>query len=70
MILSKKRKLFDYYRKRRFGYSGKLIEEKLPVLNIEELATIFHFPAGVVRAPKLQTVYSRKGEPPVNLPIE
>lgn len=70
MVLSKKRKLFDYYRKRRFGYSGRLIEEKLPVLNIEELATIFHFPAGVVRAPKLQTIYSRKGEPPVNLPIE
>jgi hypothetical protein len=69
VIASKKRKLFDYYRKRRFGYSGKMFEEKLPTLNTEELATIFHFPAGIVKAPKLQTIYSRKGEPPVNLPI-
>jgi hypothetical protein len=69
-VNAKKRRIYDYYRKRKFGYSGKLVDEKLPVLNTEELATIFHFPTSVVKAPKLQTVYSRKGEPPVNLPIE
>lgn len=69
IINSKKRRLYDYYRKRKFGYSGRLLDEELPILNIEELATIYHFPAGVVRAPKLQTIYSRRGEPPVNLPI-
>lgn len=69
-INSKKRKIYDYYRKRRFGYSGRLVSESLPILNTEELATLFHFPAGVVKAAKLQTTYSRKGEPPVNLPIE
>lgn len=69
-INSKKRKIYDYYRKRRFGYSGRLVSETLSILNTEELATLFHFPAGVVKAAKLQTTYSRKGEPPVNLPIE
>jgi len=69
-IIAKKRMIFDYYRKRKFGYSGKLVEENLPILNTEELATIFHFPTEVVKAPKLQTTYSRKGEPPVNLPVE
>lgn len=69
-VNSKKRKIYDYYRKRRFGYSGRLVSESLPILNTEELATLFHFPAGVVKAAKLQTTYSRKGEPPVNLPIE
>lgn len=69
VINAKKRKLYDFYRKRRFGYAGRFVEEDLPILNTEELATIFHFPAGVVRAPKIQTIYSRRGEPPVNLPI-
>jgi hypothetical protein len=69
IVNSKKRKLYDFYRKRRFGNSGKLMNEELPILNIEELATIYHFPTSVIRAPKLQTIYSRKGEPPVNLPI-
>ncbi len=69
-INSKKRRIYDYYRKRKFGYSGRLVSEALPILNTEELATLFHFPAGVVKAAKLQTIYSRKGEPPVNLPIE
>ncbi|HPW34203.1 MAG TPA: hypothetical protein PK367_00360 [Candidatus Paceibacterota bacterium] len=69
VVTAKKRKLYDFYRKRRFGYSGGIMDENLPILNTEELATIFHFPISVVKAQKLQTNYSRKGEPPVNLPI-
>jgi len=41
------------------------------VLNIEELASIFHFPGRAVSyAPSLQRIESKKGEPPPYLPIE
>jgi len=40
------------------------------ILNVEELATLFHPPTVVVKAPKLQTIESRKSEPPVNLPVK
>jgi len=69
-MLAKKRRLYDFYRSRCFGYSNHTGGEELPVLNTEELATLFHFPAGIVKAPKLRAVLSRKGEPPVDLPIE
>jgi len=36
----------------------------------EEIASIFHPPGSVVRAPKLQPLESRKSEPPVNLPVK
>jgi len=70
IILSKKRRIYDYYRKRRFGISNRLADEKLMIFNTEELATLFHFSSSVAKAPKLQTVSSKKGEPPVNLPLE
>ncbi len=69
-VFAKKRRLYDYYVQRRFGYSGRLRDEKLPILNVEELATIFHFPSLVVKAPKLQVLPSRKGSPPINLPVD
>ncbi len=41
------------------------------ILNIEELATIFHFPGkGVTSAPFVPRVEVKKGEPPTGLPIE
>jgi hypothetical protein len=70
VILSKKRMLYDYYVNRRFGYSNRLAEEKLPVLNTEEIATLFHFPHQGSKAPSLRRITSRRSEPPVNLPIE
>ena len=41
----------------------------LPILNTEELATIYHFPTTFVEAPALQRLGSRRGEPPAELPI-
>lgn len=44
-------------------------QSKAPVLNIEELATIFHFPTGAVSTTELAKVESRTGTPPAGLPI-
>ena len=63
-------------------YLNKLSFEKLPifnwfftrsnpmVLNIEELATIYHFPSEPVKAPLVPRVEAKKGEPPIGLPIQ
>ncbi len=40
------------------------------VLNTEELATFFHFPTGDSDTPNMSWVYSRKSEPPANLPTD
>ncbi|MFH2018361.1 MAG: hypothetical protein ABII98_00015, partial [bacterium] len=39
------------------------------VLNIEELATIYHYPIIIVEAPAIQRVGTKKAEPPIGLPI-
>ena len=39
------------------------------VLNTEELASIFHFPS-LVSTPNISFTLSKKGEPPLNLPME
>lgn len=38
------------------------------ILNVEELATIYHFPSMLINAPLIQKVESRKVEPPFRLP--
>jgi len=40
------------------------------VLNIEELATIWHFPMSHVKTPLVQKASGKKAEPPSTLPIE
>ena len=40
------------------------------VLNIEELATIWHFPLPFVKTPLMQKSETKRGEPPMNLPLE
>jgi hypothetical protein len=40
-----------------------------PILNIEELATIYHFPITAVSTSELEKVESKKGTPPAALPI-
>jgi len=65
----KKRKLFYNYVNRfvpLFPYPGKM-----PVLNTEELATIFHFPGRTpAPAPFVSRIEAKKGEPPAGLPTE
>jgi len=42
----------------------------MPLLNVEELATIFHFPGLIVKAPIMPRVETRKAPAPSGLPIE
>jgi hypothetical protein len=39
------------------------------IMNIEELATIYHFPGDIASTPTLSRVEAKKGEPPANLPV-
>ncbi len=39
------------------------------ILNIEELATVFHFPSMAISTTELQKVESRRGTPPATLPV-
>ena len=47
-------------------------EEVAPILNTEELATLFHFPMKItgMLAPSMSYVESKKAGPPPNLPVE
>jgi len=61
-IRGRKHLLFEHYRK----FSPSHHES---ILNIEELATVFHFPLGIVSTTELEKVESRRGSPPATLPI-
>jgi hypothetical protein len=61
-LLKKKQALYRAYKDREFSV-------KTCVLNIEELATVYHYPTMFVGAPKLQRIEAKKSEPPSNLPI-
>jgi hypothetical protein len=63
----RKWRMFDAYRRRQYFYPPY----KRPhfVLSAEEVATIYHFPGMVAATPTLPHIESKKGEPPVNLPI-
>jgi hypothetical protein len=50
------------YRNRRFYTEGY-------ILNIEELASIYHLPTKSVETPNIVWAGSKKGEPPSNLPV-
>jgi len=60
----RKRRLIRYYKSRKFRMGQKPF-----ILNIEEAATIFHFPLLTVKAPKLTKTEIKKGEAPINLPV-
>ncbi|MDD5760537.1 MAG: hypothetical protein PHF45_00540 [Candidatus Pacebacteria bacterium] len=70
-----KTKLFQarrlFLKKRNFYQAAaqRKPEQKSIILTSEELATIYHFPALKIKAPTLTRVLSKKGEPPVGLPI-
>jgi len=62
------------YRKNLLMYAykkrNKNIGKKSYVLNIEELATIWHFPMSYVKVPLVQTAQAKVSEPPSGLPVE
>jgi hypothetical protein len=39
------------------------------VLNVEELATLWHFPGQILKVPTLERIESKESAPPTNLPI-
>jgi hypothetical protein len=55
--------IVDLYKKRDFSSAGY-------ILNIEELASLFHLPTTTVETPHIVWAGSKKGEPPTNLPLE
>ncbi len=61
----RKRKLMLGY-KYRSNWSG----ESPYVLSTTELATLFHFPTEVVKAPLVAKAVAKKAEPPSHLPVE
>src|SRR3989344_3750152 len=62
-----KRKIFNAYRRRSYFYPPYV--GKPMVLNVEELATIFHFPGEVATTQTLEKIESKRGEPPIDLPV-
>ncbi len=64
-VLEIKKRFVGAYKKR------KIKTGKNPyILNIQELATLWHFPLPLVKTPLLQKTASKRAEPPINLPIE
>ncbi|NMB70045.1 ATP-binding protein [candidate division WWE3 bacterium] len=43
--------------------------EKAIIMNTEEIATIYHYPMSNIDTPNISWTYSRKSEPPANLPV-
>ncbi len=61
------RRIIEYYKRRAYFHAP--YKQKPSILNVEELATIFHFPGGVLATPSFRKIMSKKSEPPANLPI-
>lgn len=61
-----KKDMIDAYQRRQFFHSP--YARKHSVINSEQLATLYHFPSGLVETPAFGRIQSRKAEPPTNLP--
>ena len=59
----RKKRLVRFYKHRKFVFGQKSF-----ILNIEECATIFHFPLINVKAPQVTKAETHRGEAPINLP--
>lgn len=60
----RKNQFMAAWKKRHLSLGGPPI-----VMNVEELATLFHFPSSQVKTPNLSKIDSKKIEPPTDLPI-
>ncbi|KKU52591.1 MAG: hypothetical protein UX72_C0004G0072 [Parcubacteria group bacterium GW2011_GWA2_47_10] len=67
--VKRKRIFFRYVRGRKPFSDIRLLRSKPFVFNIEELATIYHFPGETVGAFTTQRVEAKRGEPPADLPM-
>lgn len=65
---AKKNLLMAAYKKRKASIGKKVADPY--ILNIEELATIWHFPMSHVKTPLLQKSQDKRSEPPAGLPVE
>lgn len=63
-VRARQKKILGKY-KRRALWRGR----RLNILNTEELATLFHFPIILVKAPQVQKTEAKRGEPPIRLPM-
>ncbi len=66
---NEKKMLEAYKRRSFFEIPFKFYRVDPFILNVEELATIFHFPGRVATTPTIQKTTSTKGQPPPNLPV-
>lgn len=64
----KKRKEMQKKRWLLYKYRLRMRPKKMFILNIEELASIFHPPGRIVMAPTTPRIQAKKGEPPAGLP--
>jgi hypothetical protein len=62
-VKKRKKRLVRYFKNRKFAFGQKSF-----VFNIEELATIFHFPIVGVKTPQLTKTEIKKTDAPINLP--
>ena len=63
-ITWRKRMIYERYCDMMFTHS-----KKQSILNVEELATVYHFPIAAVGTTELEKIPSRKGGPPASLPM-
>ena len=60
-------KFYKAYKKRS-TYSGAVPNRF--ILNVEEMATLYHFPMLTVKAPMVKRTGAKKSEPPPSLPVD
>lgn len=66
-----KKQELEYYKKRFYLHGdNKNGADKMKVLSVEELATMFHIPGSSIITPNLTRVESTRKEAPANLPIQ
>lgn len=63
----RKNKMMRWYRLRARQYTPGYYGD---ILNIEELATLYHFPILTVKTPSLKRTDAKRAEPPLTLPVE